>query len=190
MKKVYFITGNKTKARIAQDILACKGITLTTLDIDAPEIQSLNGKEVCEYAAITCAQRVKKPVVKTDVSYSIPALNGFPGPFVKFINHMLTAQDLLHLMQGKKDRTVFMIEYLSYAQPDGSVISFQNTQEGTIAKKAATTKGRPFDQVIIRKGHTKHQSTIREDEMHTYFCEASVWHQFIEWVIKKNKKNL
>ena len=88
-KEIIMVTGNAGKYKIAKDIFIEKGLNLIQEKIETPEIQSYNVEDVSAYSALYAAKELNKPVIKSDVGYFIPALNGFPGPFVKYINALV-----------------------------------------------------------------------------------------------------
>src|SRR3989344_556765 len=113
-KEIIFVTGNKYKFRVAQKSLMGSGFKLVQKKLETPEIQSDLVEEVSAFSAKWAANILKKPVVVSDGGCYIEALNGFPGPFIKYINKWLSAGDLLNLMKGKKNRRVFWRDCLAY----------------------------------------------------------------------------
>ena len=58
-------------------------------------------------------EKLERPVIKSDVGYFIEALNGFPGPFLRYINDYLTSEEILKLMEDKENRTILLKECLN-----------------------------------------------------------------------------
>ncbi|MFI3156200.1 MAG: non-canonical purine NTP pyrophosphatase, partial [Methylococcaceae bacterium] len=86
-KTLYFITGNDYKLSIAQKaIAATPAIILERRKIECPEIQSHSNDDVAIFSARYAADFLQLPVVVSDAGFTIDALNGFPGPFIKYIN--------------------------------------------------------------------------------------------------------
>ena len=77
-----FVTGNESKAAEARRIVSA---SLEVESIDLPEIQSLDPYEVVRAKAIEAWRRVQRPVVVEETSLELSALNGFPGPLVKWM---------------------------------------------------------------------------------------------------------
>ncbi len=86
-------------------------------------------EEVSAYLALYAAKRLNNSVIKSDVGYFIPALNGFPGPFVKYINGMLSSEEILKLMENKVDRTIILKECLTFVTPTGEIKQFINEEK-------------------------------------------------------------
>lgn len=79
------VTGNPDKLAEARRIFAGE---LHSLAIDLPEIQSLDLEEVVRAKGAEAWRRVGKPLIVEETGLELDALNGFPGPLVKW---MLTA---------------------------------------------------------------------------------------------------
>ena len=107
MKQITMVTGNIGKWKIANDIFKKYNVDLKQAKIETPEIQAYDVEEVSKYSAIYAAKYLNTNVIKSDVGYYIEALNGFPGVFLKYINSMLTSEDVLKLMEGKDNRTIY-----------------------------------------------------------------------------------
>jgi XTP/dITP diphosphohydrolase len=172
-------TGNEWKFSIAQKILDQYDVTCEQLKIETPEIQAMDGKEVNEYSARYAFEQVGKPIVVTDAGYYIKELGGFPGPYIKYINEWLTAEDLLRLMDGKKDRSIEIVEYLTYVDEHGELHTFETHIPCTLADEIAdNTKGSAIDKLLIFPGHTTQQNLLSTEEQLDFFAKQSqAWHE-------------
>lgn len=167
MNKIIIVTGNIGKYNIANNIFKEKGLNLMQEKIETPEIQSYNVEDVSAYSALYASKTLNRPVIKSDVGYFISALNGFPGPFVKYINGMLSSEEILKLMENKVDRTIILKECLTYATPKGETKQFINEEKASIALKAYGT-GSAFDRIVVFEGQElpKSMNTDEEDLEH------------------------
>lgn len=86
MNSIFFITGNAYKFQIAQEALAGDGIELIQKELETPEIQSISIEEIASFSANWASNLLKESVIVSDAGYYIEAFNGFPGPFIKYIN--------------------------------------------------------------------------------------------------------
>ena len=82
MTDFIFVTGNASKAEEARRIVSP---SLRVESIDLPEIQSLDPHEVVRAKAMEAWRRLERPVVVEETSLELSALNGFPGPLVKWM---------------------------------------------------------------------------------------------------------
>ena len=171
MNKIIIVTGNIGKYNIANNIFKEKGLNLMQEKIETPEIQSYNVEEVSAYSALYAAEKLNNPVIKSDVGYFIPALNGFPGPFVKYINGMLSSDEILKLMENKVDRTIILKECLTYATPTGEIKQFINEEKASIALNAYGT-GSAFDRIVIFEGQELPKSMNGDEENLEHFKKS------------------
>lgn len=109
-----FITGNKQKVWQANDALKQYGIQVEAKALDVVEIQSHDPLKVALAKAKSAYELAGEPVVICDLSWSIPALNGFPGAYMKDINHWFTPEDFLNLMKDKADQSLTLKETIVY----------------------------------------------------------------------------
>lgn len=87
-----FITGNQNKADYLSRML---GIHLDHHKVDLDEIQSTSLDEIVTHKVKQAYELMKIPVLVEDVSLKFIALDGLPGPFVKFF---VDAEDGLEKM--------------------------------------------------------------------------------------------
>ena len=76
------VTGNPGKLAEAGRIL---GAPVDSLDLDLPEIQSLDLRAVLDAKADEAWRRVGRPLVVEEAGLELAALDGFPGPLVKWM---------------------------------------------------------------------------------------------------------
>lgn len=191
MKQIVFVTGNKYKFEIAQKVLGNTDFELIQQKIETPEIQSTDVEEIAFYSAKFAADKLGKPVALTDAGWYINALNGFPGPFIKFINQWLTSEDILRLMEGKTDRTVTIKGCLAYCEPGKEPLTFPSQVTGSISGKAVKTDkegNTPINELFIPDGYGgKVESEIPREDMVKYWSKVeNYWEKLAEYLSKKN----
>ncbi len=79
---VTFVTGNPDKLAEARRLC---GHELAAAELDLPEIQSLDLATVLEAKAEEAYRRLGRPIVVEETGLELRALNGFPGPLVKWM---------------------------------------------------------------------------------------------------------
>lgn len=173
-----------SKFNIARDILDSYNIELLNKKIETPEIQSLDVEAVAKYSADYASKKLKSPTMVTDVGYYIPALNDFPGPFIKFINQTLGPEDILALMHGKEDRRVIMKECLAYKMNSQSAVTFITEQIATIALKPEGS-GSTIDQLLILEGFDKPKGTLPDEIVHEHWKKSlDIYHDLGRFISK------
>lgn len=186
---IIFVTGNNYKFQVAQKVLEERGVDLIQQKIETPEIQSTEVSEIASFSAKWAAQKLNKPVVLTDAGYYIQALNGFPGPFIKYINQWLTSQDLLKLMEGKTNRKVVVKACLAYCKPGEKPITFEGTVTANIATKAVKTDKpdpTPINEIFIPEGYDKTETEIPREEMIKFWAQVeNYWEKLADYLAEK-----
>jgi XTP/dITP diphosphohydrolase len=164
-KKIYFITGNDYKFQIAVDAFKDSEFKLLQKNIDTPEIQSIDLGEIASFSARWAASKIQRPVFLTDAGCFIESLNGFPGPFIKYVNQYLTAPDFLKLLAGKKNRKVVFKDCLAYCEPGKNPVLFFSKGEGLIATKPGKCGSTSINEIFIPTGFNRPESEISREQM-------------------------
>ena len=182
MEPVSFLTGNAGKFAIAKRIFSQYQIPLIQEKTDFPEIQSLDVVEVAAYAALAAEKALGKAVFKSDVGYYFEALNGFPGTLIKFINQSLSADDLLRLMQGQKNRMVIIRECLAYKAPGQKVVTFSHEYKARIGE-TPSGQGSPANQVIMIEGFNKTIGCMTDIELQDFLAQQlTPYHELAKFI--------
>jgi non-canonical purine NTP pyrophosphatase (RdgB/HAM1 family) len=184
---VYLVTGNINKVKAAILMLKPFNIEIEQVKLDITEPQDENIAAVAEFKVNQAFEKLNKPVLITDTGWNFPALNGFPGPFMHYIQDWLNTNDLINLMKCKKDLTVIRESVAIY-------------QDSTIKKVFHSKK---FGHILLEpKGEgipIDRLATFRKDEKTIAECLAlnisssdesgdeSVWTQFGKWYVDYNK---
>lgn len=172
--KICCVTGNKGKWLIVEHVLGDM-FELVQEPLDTPEIQSMDVEDVALFSARWAARELRAPVFKIDVGYEVAALNGFPGPFVKWINQMLTAENILAMMAGRSDRSIRILSALAYAEPDGFCRVKTHVRHGVILEdvSACETPWRSvFDRIVLEDGMTQRFADIPFDRQIAFLIES------------------
>ncbi len=151
--KIIFVTGNKGKAREAEEIL---NIPLDIRSIDLDEIQGMDLEKIALYKINQAYKMVKKPVMVDDVSVEIDAWGGFPGPLIKWMlkKENDSAKLLLKMLAGEKNRKAKA--RLAIGFHDGKKAHvFYGEVNGRIAEEIRGENGFGWDPVFIPEGEKK-----------------------------------
>ena len=102
---IHFITSNQRKFASLQKLLQPLGIDLHQLDYDFDEGRGLDIQTIAK-SKLSQAKKVfpNKRLIVDDRGFFIPALKGFPGPFVKLLLDSFSYPGIIKLMQGETDR--------------------------------------------------------------------------------------
>jgi len=152
LDSVVFVTSNDHKAEEVASIL---GIEVLRVSIDLPEIQSLSVEEVVILKAQAAFQVLGKPLVVEDTSLIIPALNGLPGPLVKWFLQTIAAEGIAAMLQPGKSRAATAQSCFGLVDETGKVELFLGEVTGEIALKPAGKTGFGWDSIFIPTGSTE-----------------------------------
>lgn len=165
------VTSNPNKKIEIEEIL--NGIELASESHGVPEIQSLILKEVVEAKAKAAYALAKKPVVIEDVSFELEALNGFPGPFVKWWKQIVGYE--LAVRIAKEDSKYGATAKCGAAYCDGKeCIYAEGVCKGRFTAKAGES-GFGFDPYFIPEGHEKTFAEMSMEAKNGISHRARAW---------------
>lgn len=162
MKELLFVTGNKDKFADAQSILGNYGFKTIQKKIDLEEVQEIDGEKIALHKAVQAFAQLKQPLFVNDTIWMIPAINNFPGAFMKYTNDCFNPEDWLRLMNGLDDRRIIMREILVFIDENQQKILF-NDVEGLILHSSSGTDGVSSDKVVSFSGDGISIASARDD---------------------------
>jgi len=109
-------------------------------------------------------------------------LNGFPGPFIKFVNQWFSAEDYVNLMQGKTNRTIIIQDCLAYCTPGEEPVIFTGEYRGQLASEPSKSFGTSIEKLFIPEGFNAPISDIPEEEMVSYWGNGEIMTKFKEYI--------
>ncbi|KAJ5397676.1 inosine triphosphate pyrophosphatase-like protein [Penicillium cosmopolitanum] len=129
-----FITGNKNKLAEVRSILG-DVIEVDSQTADIPEIQGTI-EEVAEEKARWAAEVINGPVLVEDSALEFSALNGLPGPYIKYFLNALGLEGLNKMLDGFEDRTAEAVCTFAFCQgPGAKPILFQGRTKARIIRQ-------------------------------------------------------
>jgi non-canonical purine NTP pyrophosphatase (RdgB/HAM1 family) len=145
-----FITGNQDKA----DYLArTLGIPLEHQKVELDELQSTSLEAIVEHKVKQAYDLIKKPVLVEDVALGFDALDGLPGPFVKFfVDAPNGLEGMCRMLDGFPDRGAIASCVFGYY--DGETLKmFQGSLKGKIAEHPRGENGFGWDKIFEPVGY-------------------------------------
>ena len=150
MKHPVFITGNQDKADYLSHVL---GIELEHQKLSLDEIQSVDPATVAEHKARRAYDILKSPVLIEDSYLSFNALNGLPGPFIKFFYEATDGLDMMcRMLDGFDDRSAYTGAVYCYFDGD-KVRIFNGRLDGSISHKPRGANGYGWDKIFKPVGY-------------------------------------
>ena len=179
--QVLFVTGNQEKVREAAYACRDYDIDIIQKEVSVSEIQHHDPDEITRHKAFAAYEILGEPVVVNDSSWSIPALGGFPGGYMKDISGWLSTDDFARLMAGNKDKSIILTEVTAYF--DGSEYrafryvrrgKFIDTPRGRSSPSFARLVVMEDDEVTISEMFDRGERTV---DPRRY----GHWRAFAEW---------
>lgn len=185
MKSILFSTGNErklTEARAACDLL---NITVEQIVLKFDEIQSHDPLEITQHKVNTAYELAgQRPIVVTDTSWTIPALNGFPGGYMKDVAEWFTEEDFISLLAHKEDKSIIFRESVVY-KDEHEVKIFSQEYTGTVAMTPRGELGNSLERVAEFDGRTLAES--RDAGTTSHDPKEYVWYEFAQWYATKQQ---
>jgi len=181
-KSLVFVTGNDEKIRDANYILNDYAIEVEAIALSIHEIQSRDHNAIIEAKVKAAFRSIKRPLIVSDASWSIPALGGFPGPYMKDIAQWFSVENWLDVMRSQHDRSAILSETIAYY--DGLVSAmFSSDRSGEFSHRPAGNRGTAFDKLIMMEGDQMTVAQVFDLTDRSSIAKERLSHyiQFAEW---------
>ncbi len=184
--KLIFATGNYDKYFTAEQQLGEFGIKLSQESIKIDEIQVDDIKDIESIVrdkATRAYYLLKKPLLVSDDSWEIPALKGFPGPYMHSINDWFSAEDFLRLTKDLEDRSVFLVQNVAY-QDDNVMQTFTKRIPGVLLPEIRGSNAKPNELIISLTSDGKSLAEIYVENRKALSNADTVWPEVGAWLNK------
>jgi non-canonical purine NTP pyrophosphatase (RdgB/HAM1 family) len=154
MKTITLVTGNPYKLEELKKVFS-SGLKLESRKLDLDEVQSLDLHKIVRHKLHQAFEVVNGPVIVEDVSAELDALNGLPGPFIKFFEERLGKGALFKLAGETRVKIICSMGYF-----DGE---HEYIVDGILEGRIVTPRegeGFGFDFVLIPDGYDKTMSEL------------------------------
>jgi len=149
LQSAVLVTGNPGKLAEARRL--CK-VELQAADIDLPEIQSLDIREILRAKAATAFDRLERPLVVDETALDLAALNGFPGVLIKWMLESVGAEGIARTAQSLGDTRATARCALLYFTSDREVYS-EGVTDGQLVLPARGDRGFGWDPIFQPDDH-------------------------------------
>lgn len=117
MPTLHYATTNGGKVHALKHAFANSAVEIVQSPLEIAEIRADNVEEIAQTKARAAFAQLRRPVVVMDAGFFIPALKGFPGPYVNFALSTIGVSGLLRLVTGDDRRCEFR-ECLAYVDQE------------------------------------------------------------------------
>ncbi|KAH9939332.1 Maf/Ham1 [Epithele typhae] len=127
-----FVTGNANKLREVRQILGAVGIEVDCQELDIPEVQG-STRDVAIAKCKRAAELLGRPCITEDTALCFEALNGLPGPYIKYFLTELGQDGLNKLLVGFPTTAAWALCTFAYSPgPGHEPILFEGRTDGHI----------------------------------------------------------
>jgi XTP/dITP diphosphohydrolase len=179
---IFFATGNVHKFNEARKVLAEQNVATAMLRIEASEIQDDNIENIAKASALDAGRRSRLPVIVEDAGLFVDALNGFPGPYSKFVYRTLGKKGIIKLLENHEDWGARFRSVVVFCSPRMALQCFDGVVEGRIAQEVRGSSGFGFDPIFEpteRPGRTFGEMALEEKNAISH--RARALRRFAEW---------
>ncbi len=169
------VTGNLGKIAEARTAL---GADIEAVEVDLPEIQSLDYRQVLRAKAEEAWRRIGRPLVVEEAGLDLAALNGFPGPLVKWMLEAVGAEGIARTAAALGDARATARCFLLYKDGDREVVAEGRT-EGTLVLPGRGTYGFGWDPVFLPQGFTLTFAELTGDEKSAASHRGKAWREMV-----------
>lgn len=150
METIYFLTSNKNKFQEVKKLIN----SVSRLDLDLPEIQEIDAKKIIEAKLLEGLKQHKGPMIVEDTSFHLEALNGLPGPLIKWFIKSLGEEGLYKLAQKLGNTNAMASVVVGFAKNPGKIYYFEGRVKGDIVPPKGKG-GFGWDVIFMPEGYSK-----------------------------------
>lgn len=166
------VTGNPGKVAETRRIL---GREIESIDVELPEIQSLDLAEILQAKAAEAARHTDgRPFVVEETGLELAALNDFPGPLVKWMLEAIGADGIARVAIATGDPRV-RARCRMLLRADGHDLVAEGVTEGTLVLPGRGGHGFGWDPVFLPDGETRTYGELDDDDKDRISHRGRAW---------------
>jgi non-canonical purine NTP pyrophosphatase (RdgB/HAM1 family) len=165
------VTGNPGKLREVERLL---GYRPDHAGLDLPEIQSLDLVEVLRAKADEAWRRLERPLVVDETGLALAALEGFPGPLVKWMLTAVGAAGISRVAHRLGDPRATACCALLYRDAGREVVARAEVP-GRLAAAPRGSDGFGWDPIFVPDGQDKTYAEMDAAEKDRCGHRGSAW---------------
>ncbi|TPX36444.1 hypothetical protein SeLEV6574_g08041 [Synchytrium endobioticum] len=132
-RTITFVTGNANKLKEVQAILGGTNIVVTSAKLDLVEIQGTTQECAMDKARQASKALGGRPVLTEDTALCFNALNGLPGPYIKWFLESVGHHGLNKMLAAFDDKTAYALcTFALVPAPNAEPILFEGRNDGRI----------------------------------------------------------
>lgn len=160
---LYFLTGNKGKLEELQAILG----EVEQLDIDLPEIQEIDPHAIIKAKLEAARAHHKGNFIVEDTSLYLDALNGLPGPLIKWFMKTVGIDGLYTMAAAFGNFGAEAKTLIGYCSEEGEIEFFEGAIRGSIVRPRGEC-GFGWDPIFQPEGKDKTFGELPREEKNQF----------------------
>lgn len=172
------VTGNRGKLAEARRLTKALGVALSSIEIDLPEIQSLDMEAVLAAKARQAFEVARRPVVVEETGLELAALNGFPGPLVKWMLDAIGAEGLARTALALGNTRAKAVCLLLWTDGESTRLGRGETS-GELVLPARGDRGFGWDPVFRPDGEGRTYGELSEREKDELGHRGRAWRDLL-----------
>jgi non-canonical purine NTP pyrophosphatase (RdgB/HAM1 family) len=181
--QLYFITGNKNKFDEVQSILG----NVEQLDIDLPEIQDIDAKNIIRTKLLEALQHKEGKFIVEDTSLYLNCLNGLPGPLIKWFLKTIGNEGLFNIAEKLANDGAEAKTIIGYARNYEQIYFFEGSVKGRVVKPKGNS-GFGWDPIFQPNGFHKTFAEMNSDEKNSISMRKVALNKFKEFAAKEQNQ--
>ncbi|MEO8277494.1 MAG: non-canonical purine NTP pyrophosphatase [Thermoanaerobaculia bacterium] len=189
-KPFVLVTGNRGKLLEARRLAGTGRETLEALqgvDLDLPEIQSLDMEEVLRGKAQFAWESVRRPLVVEETGLELAAMNGFPGPLVKWMLEAMGAEGIARTAIALGNSRARAVCLLLWTDGETSVLA-RGEAAGELVLPARGDRGFGWDPVFRPAGSPQTFAELSDAEKDRLGHRGSAWRELLRKLQQEKEK--
>jgi len=159
---LYFITGNKGKLAEVQSILG----GVEALDIDLPEIQSLDAHEIIKAKLEEAQKHHDGEFIVEDTSLYFEGLRGLPGPLIKWFMKTIGNDGLYKTAEAFGNFNAEAKTIIGYSDTQNNISFYEGNIKGTIVSPRGDGFG--WDPIFQPENYSKTFGELSAEEKNSF----------------------
>ncbi|XP_063977041.1 inosine triphosphate pyrophosphatase [Diachasmimorpha longicaudata] len=188
-KPLVFVTGNAKKL---EEVVAILGKNfpraITNQRIDLPEYQG-EAEDISISKCKAAQAIVNGPVIVEDTCLAFNAMQGLPGPYIKWFLDKLGPEGLHNMLAAWEDKSAEAICTFAYSSgnPEDEVILFQGKTTGTIVPPRGP-RSFGWDPIFQPDGYTKTYAELPKSVKNEISHRSKALEQLKNYFMQNNER--